>query len=309
MAASRNTSLKLSCLAAALMLALAACGDGKEKASATQVAARVNGSEITVHQINALLAKASGIPMEAAGKVRQGVLDKLVDQQLAYDQAVEKKLDRTPEVMMAIEGAKREIIARAYFDQLVSGIAKPGDDEIRKYYADNPDLFARRRVYNLQEISIEKKPELLGELKQQVAAGKSFDDIAAWLRERGAQFRGNAGAKAAEQIPLDILPRLAELKDGQSAVLQGNQNYLLVRVLASQMQPVEESAAKPMIQQFLVNQQAQQAVEQELRRLKSAAKIEYLGEFTATAAAPAATTSEPQAKTVAGVEKGVAGLK
>ena len=309
MAASRNTSLKLSCLAAALMLALAACGDGKEKASTTQVAARVNGSEITVHQINALLAKASGIPMEAAGKVRQGVLDKLVDQQLAYDQAVEKKLDRTPEVMMAIEDAKREIIARAYFDQLVSGIAKPGDDEIRKYYADNPDLFARRRVYNLQEISIEKKPELLGELKQQVAAGKSFDDIAAWLRERGAQFRGNAGAKAAEQIPLDILPRLAELKDGQSAVLQGNQNYLLVRVLASQMQPVEESAAKPMIQQFLVNQQAQQAVEQELRRLKSAAKIEYLGEFTATAAAPAATTPVPQAKTVAGVEKGVAGLK
>lgn len=303
---------KLSCLAAALVISLAACGDGKEKKAATQVAAKVNGSEISVHQLNAVLAKAQGVSSENAPKVRQEILDKLIDQQLAYDQAVEKKLDRNPDTMMAIEAAKREVVVRAYLDQIVAALPKPTDEEVRKYYADNPDLFARRRVYSLQEITLEQKPDILGNLKQLVAAGKSLDDIANWLKSNGVQFRGGAASRTAEQIPLDVLPRVAELKDGQTGVIQSGQNFLVVRVMASQAEPVDEATAMPKIQQFLYNQRAQQAVIDEIKKLKSAAKIEYQGEF---AGVPAAGEAKPPVPAAQGkpagnnIEKGVAGLK
>ena len=89
---------------------------------------------------------------EAAPKIRREILDKLVDQELAVEQAVEKKLDRSPEVLMAIENARREILARAYVEQITASMPKPTVDEAKKYYAENPQLFAERRIYNIQEI-------------------------------------------------------------------------------------------------------------------------------------------------------------
>ena len=243
--------------------------------------------------------------------MRQEILDKLIDQQLIYDQAVEKRLDRNPEVMMAIEAAKREIVARAYLDQVIAALPKPTDDEVRKYYADNPDLFSRRRVYSLQEITVEPKLEILDDLKQMVATGKSLDDIANWLKEKGVRFQAGGGTRAAEQIPLDILPKLAQLKDGQAGVIEGSQSILVVRVASSQAVPVDEAEAKPRIQQFLYNQRVQQAAGDEIKKLKAAAKIEFQGEFASAAgesAKPASPT--PQAAPTGNpIEKGVAGLK
>ena len=311
MAFNGATPLKLSSLAVAVAIVLSGCGDGKEKKAATQVAAKVNSSEISVHQINAVLAKAQGIPPEAAARVRQEILDKLIDQQLAYDQAVEKRLDRNPEVMMALEAAKREIVARAYLDQMIAALPKPTDDEVRKYYADSPDLFSRRRVYTIQEITVGAKLEILDDLKQMVAAGKSLEDIANWLKEKGVRFQEGGGTRAAEQIPLEILPKLAQIKDGQTGVIEGAQSILVVRVAASQAAPVDEAEAKPKIQQFLQNQRVQKAVSEEIRKLKGAATIELVGEFSTaadTSAKPANPT--PQAAPAANhIEKGVAGLK
>lgn len=313
---------KTTLLAATLALTLAACGEKNDKKPATQVAAKVNSSEISVHQINAVLTKAQGITAENAGKARQEILDKLIDQQLAFDQGVEKKLDRNPDVMMAIESAKREIVARAYLDQLVAAQPKPTEDEANKYYAENPGLFANRRIYNIQEITLEAKPEVLETLKQMSASGKTMEDMAAYLKAKAVNFRGGAATRPAEQVPLDILPRLSALRDGQSTVIETPQSYVVMRVAASQSAPVDEAAARPRIQLFLHNQRAQKQVEAEIKRLKAAAKIEYQGEFVAKApaAAPAAPvaagatveapkTEAAKSATPSNIEKGVAGLK
>lgn len=307
---------KATLLATATVLLLSACGDkGDKKPAATQVAAKVNGSEISVHQINAVLSKAQGVTADNANQAKQEILSKLIDQQLAFDQAVEKKLDRNPDVMMAIEAAKKEIVARAFLDQMVSAQPKPTADEATKYYTDNPSLFANRRVYNIQEITLEAKPAILDGLKQMVASGRSMDDIAAYLKGQGVNFRGGAATRPAEQIPLEVLPRLSALKDGQSVVIEAPQNYLVMRVAASQSAPVDEATARPRIQMFLQNQRAQKVIEEEIKRLRGAAKIDYMGEFTAKptaekpVSAPAKPAQDTKSATNTSIEKGVAGLK
>lgn len=313
-------TVKYLVLATAIALGTSACGDKESggKPAATQVAAKVNASEISVHQINAVLAKTPGVTAETAGAARKEILDKLIDQQLAYDQAVEKKLDRSPEVMTAIEFAKREIVARAYMEQLLAAQGKPTDNDAKQYYAANPNLFSNRRVFNLQEIVMEPKAEVAASLKQMVSEGKSMDDIAAFLKGQSVQFRGNASTRAAEQIPFDVLTKLAALSDGQSMFIEAPQGFTVMRVAASQRAPVDEATAKPRILQFLQNQRAQKMAQEEIARLKGTAKIEYLGEFVggAVPAAPVKPAPAAPAKPAEGdkaaasnLEKGVAGLK
>src|SRR5574343_1793305 len=126
---------------------LAGCSDDKSGSKgANQVAAKVNGAEISVHQINSIPSKENGVTNDNAAKARKEILDRLVDQQIAVEQAIAKKLDRNPEVLLNSESARRDILARAYLEQIAAAQPKAGDDEIRKYYDEHPDLFAKRRV-------------------------------------------------------------------------------------------------------------------------------------------------------------------
>ncbi len=311
---SRNKS-SLSLLTLVLIVGLSACGAKDDKKPATQIAAKVNSEEISVHQINFVLSRSgiTGITPEQAPKLRREILEKLIDQQLAVEQAVEKKLDRSPDVLMALEAARREILARAYAEQLSSTLSKPTADEIKKYYAEHPPLFAERRIYNVQEIVLPASPAVVAPLREMLSAGKSTDEIARWLREKDIKFAAGNVARPAEQIPLELLPKMNALKEGQGLIVENAQNITLIRMLASQPAPVTEATATPRIQQFLGNQRAAEAVIQDLKQIKSKAKITYQGEFASADGGPAAVAPAPApaadaAKTTA-IEKGVAGLK
>lgn len=295
-----------SALALSLTLGLAAC-DGKDwKKPAGPVAARVNAVEIPVQQVDFVLARtvAATTSPDQGPKIRREILDKLVDQQLAVEQALEKKLDRSPAVLMAIEAARREILARAYYEQLTAGLGKPTPEEAQKYYAEHPQLFAERRIYNIQEIVLPASAGVAARLDEMLAAGKPMTEIAGWLKDKGIKFVAASATRPAEQLPLELLPRIHALKDGQGLVIDSVQNTTVMRVLASQSVPVTEAAALPRIQQFLGNQRAAAAAERELKQLKAKAKITYEGEFAATGSGTAST-----APTDAEAGKGVAAAK
>jgi EpsD family peptidyl-prolyl cis-trans isomerase len=310
----------------AVLVTLGGCEKKEEQKAATQVAAKVNGSEISVHQINNILSKASGVTAENAPQAKREILNKLIDQQLAVDQAVEKKLDRSPNVMQAIEAAKREILSRAYLEQIAAAQSKPTADEVKKFYADHPELFAQRRLYNVQELAVPASGSTADEIKQWVSSGKSMQDIANALKAKNIQFRANAGVSAAEQLPLEIAPKYHTMKDGDTTVIQGPQALLVVHLVASQPQPIDETAALPRIEQFIANKHNTEVIAKEMKALRDKAKIEMVGEFAAASTAPASSVATPTAPgsapassppaTVAtpsaddnSVAKGVAGLK
>jgi len=313
----------LSITLTALLIAasLTACGDKAEKKTATQVAAKVGSEEISVHQINQVLSRtntANATP-ETAKAMSREVLEKLIDQQLAVDQATEEKLNRTPEVVTQLEAARREILARAYLQKIAAAQPKPTPEELKKYLVEHPALFAERRVFNVQEIIVPKAPGVADQLRAHAAAGKTIEEAAEMLKSQGIKFQGGSATRAAEQIPLDLLPKIHALKDGQSLVLEAPRAVTLLRLASSQSMPIPEAAALPRIEQFISNQRATEAVAARIKHLRESSKIEYLGEFTAPGTAPASAAPDaPASSTVAPanadltpsvIDKGVAGIK
>src|SRR5712691_12516259 len=104
-----------------LVVALSSCGKADVKKSSGQIVARVNGDEISVHQINSAMARSNDIPAEEAKQAAAQMLEKIIDQELLVQKALKDKLDRDPQVMQAIEGAKRQILARAYIERAEIG--------------------------------------------------------------------------------------------------------------------------------------------------------------------------------------------
>lgn len=319
------------CTIAIGLLVLSACSK-KEEASTkapTQVAAKVGSEEISVHQINQVLSRANtnGASPEVIQVMGREALEKLIDQQVAIDQATESKLHRSAEVIAQIESARRDILARAYIQQFTATLPKPTADEAKKYFAEHPQLFSERRVFNVQELQVTPAAAVIEDLKSFAAAGKPIEEVAAWLKSKGINFNAGAATRTAEQMPLDLLPKIHALKDGQSTVFESPQGITFLRVAASKAAPVPEAAAIPRIEQFLANQRATEAVTANIKQLRANAKITYMGEFakplpalgaaaagtpTATpkaTAEPVSTPNAPEAQDKSAIEKGVAGLK
>jgi EpsD family peptidyl-prolyl cis-trans isomerase len=313
--------IALGALALALSLALGGCGDKTvgEKA-ATQVVAKVNDDEITVHQLNLELAGLQGVSPEQAKQASGQVLKSMVDQQLLVQQALQDKLDRDPQFQQLLEAMRRKLLAQAYAEKLTANTAAPTEAEVDAYYDKHPELFAERRIYRLQEISVQVNPGNVEAVKAQLAQSKNLNDFIQWLKAQNIPARATQTTKAAEQLPLEILPRLHALKNGQALTLNVPGALNILVVADSQTQPMAKEDARPVIERFLLNNKKREAAEAALKALRDKARIEYLGDYasldkqraeTAPAApveqaAPAAQNPAPDAQAI---EKGISGLK
>jgi EpsD family peptidyl-prolyl cis-trans isomerase len=274
------TTRRFLVLVAFVAVGLTACGRKEDAKVATQVAARVNSTEITVHQINHALTRSRGVTPENASQAKREILDGLVNQELAKRQAILKGLDRSPNVILDIEAAKNEILARAYRESLVDYLPKPAPYDVETYYRRNPELFAQRRIFSLEELGFAGNNELAAEIREQVTRSRSLKEVAAWLQSRGVTFTANRGVRAAEQLPLEILPKLHRMKEGETQLFETDgTRFRLIRVVAFQAAPVDEATAAPRIRQFLFNRSSAEVVTREMSEIRKFAKIEYMGEF------------------------------
>lgn len=281
-----------------LLVTLSACGDksdtGGKSETETQVVAKVNGDEITVHQLNFELSAMGQAAGPGAEQRMRQVGEQIVNQQLLMQKAVETKLDRDPRIMQALERARRQVLAQAYLDKTVGNVTPPSKSEADAYYSQHPELFSKRRIYQLREIVMDKSIPF-AELQAKVSSVKSPDELGQWLQAKKVEAKVANIVRPAEQLPFDMLAKVSQMQNGEIAAFESPSNNVLLFLAGSQEQPISQEQAAPIIERFLVNKKRKDLAEAEVKRLRETAKIEWLGKFAAGAAAdknaPAAAAS------------------
>jgi EpsD family peptidyl-prolyl cis-trans isomerase len=316
---------KIALIVPALMLVMAGCSKHDEASKGgSQVVAKVNGSEITVHQLNFALSKLGKLDQSQVKAASEKVLQQMVDMELLKQKSVDEKLDRDPNVLQVLEASKQQVLAQAYMQKVASKQATPSADEIQKFYDTHPELFSERNVYVIQEFAVQDGTQHVSEIEAGINAAKTPEEIAKWLQDNKYVFNVNASRKAAEQLPLELLKQLNALKAGDTLVVKSPQALVLLYLAKVDRQPVNFDNAKPVIQQFLVNSGQQTLIKNEVASLRKEAKVEFYGDFSkmtlnSDAAAPAvpaakaepaavAPTSPTEATHNQAIEKGLSGL-
>ncbi len=304
-----------------LSLTLAACGGSGEKGK-TQVVARVNGEEVTVHQLNQVLSmmgpEAGANPAEA----NKSALENIINQTIGVQAALKMKLDRDPAIMQAIESTKRRVLLDAYLGRSLQKTAAPTPSEVHEYFSQHPELFANRRIYVFNQLTAKAGKESLSSLISKVAGVNQMSEFVAWLKEKGVDYNLVSDVKPSEQLPMGMLARMQKLKIGDLGYLSATDGVVVMEVLQIIEKPLTEQQAQPLIERYLANQKQMAAAQKMFQEMRANAKVEYLGEFKSDAkpdqaVPPQAATQRPPVapekpqppKTGAGyLEKGLKGL-
>ncbi|WP_020162415.1 EpsD family peptidyl-prolyl cis-trans isomerase [Cycloclasticus pugetii] len=308
----RNIYLSLVMVAFLLMVG---CGTETNSTSKTQVAAKVNNEEITVHQLNQVLMsmgnRANHLDQD---KVMTSVLDNLINQSILVQEAKKAKLDRDPVVMQAIEAAKRKVLTDAYLQRSATQPPVVSDNQISAYYSSNPELFADRKLFRYQQLTLSSEGNDQALLVEKVKQIETMSEYTDWLSEQGVDYKVILNAKTSESIPATLLKPLSVLKKGDVGFLKMADGLLVIELIDIVEQPVSLEFASQAIENHLTTQLQKEQLKQKIAALRSQAIIKYMGDFKQNLET-AVTESVPQAdvasdmKVKSHLEKGLEGLK
>jgi EpsD family peptidyl-prolyl cis-trans isomerase len=281
--------IKAFVLAVLVTVLLVGCNRDRGPAE-SQIAARVNKGEVSVHQLQAVLQRQPRL-LASSGEAAAGrVLEVLVEQELAAQAAESRGLDADPGVIQTLAVLRREALARAFQDSVAAKVTSPTSDEIDRYYESRPALFAQRRLYLLQETAVEVNEPQTARLRPLVAAARNADDVGKLLRDANVPHSSRLITHAAEDLPQLVLEAVAKVDIGQSVLLPQPGGARIYTVVQAFKAPVDRRTANAAITNYLVAERKRQAVGDAMKSLREAAKVEYLGAFVprpGVAASPA----------------------
>ncbi|WP_442783400.1 EpsD family peptidyl-prolyl cis-trans isomerase [Collimonas fungivorans] len=255
---------------------LSACDDQKKKNG--QVVARINGEEISVPQLEAELQYAKRLRQDGTAPpqaMREQAVEALIDRQLLLDEALRNKIDRDPALIQIIERFKTQAIVQAYLESKAGNQEQPGKAEIESYFHAHPEMFARRKVFEVEQLVIADQ-DFSAALKAVMDSSQSLNQVAAWLRQRKIAHVQRQYSYSSAELPPEVGSRLQALGRNRLFVMKDGQRDLLCALTELRDSPVAPDAAEPQIERYLVNKKMQETAIAEITRLRAAAKLEYI---------------------------------
>lgn len=248
----------------ALALSLSACGSKDGGAlEKGQVLATVSGTDITANELNAELI---GVQMPSSAEqrkpVEQQALQSLVERTILAGIARERNLDKSPVFLAQKRRAEENLLVQVLQRDIASKISPTTPDEAKRFMDANPQLFAQRKIYQLDQIQFQI-PQDLGKLKAYEPL-KTMEEIALQLSRDGLAYRRAPGSLDPAGTNPNILKLLMSKPAGEIFIVPANGALVATRVVGTKDEPLTGDKALQFAQGLVQQTKITDATKKEL---------------------------------------------
>jgi len=280
----------------AAVLAVSACNRAP-KAPTGQVAATVAGHEITVRQLQSEISIMPRAPAAAAAQKaqQQEALNLIIQRTILADAARKEGLDKDPDFALLSQRTNDALLVQQLQAKIAASVPPPSAEEEAQFQSANPDIFAERKIFDVEQIRMARPadPDILKKLQPM----KALDEIANFLTQNHIAFeRGTTGIDAVGQNP-PLVKAIVALPPGEIFIISSGNQVLINLIRNSQVQPFTGDAATKYALNYLRAQHTQDAVRKQLGALvvSGGKTVQFAKDYQpppkSAAAAPAATTT------------------
>lgn len=248
---------------------LAACGSKDAAAPTGQVAAIVDGKEITVIDIRHEAGTAT-----PSKELEEAALRSLIVRQLLANEAVEEEVDKLPSTAIMQEKARQMVLVDALTNQIRASAPKPSRDEAEQYISNHPASFEQRRIFLVDQIII---PSSSPDLVKEIEPLNTMAEIEQLLSRRKVQFQRAVGSIDALSINADVAEKIAQLPENAVFASPENGVIRINRVRETVIQPVGGESAISVAMNQIARERADAIVANKIQAILDAgkAKVKY----------------------------------
>lgn len=259
-------------------LALAACDSGE--APTGQVAATIDGNEITVSQVENEL-RASGVQSDQNNPaLANQALEAVVNRSILAQEARDRGLHQTPAGSIALRRAEEVALVDLLRRDIQAGSPTPSDDEARQFVSSNTAMFSERFVSVVEQVVV---PSLPNGLLSELEATETLDEVRALLNERNVNFQTTMGSVDSLTVAPGIAEQIVDLDVGEVYIIPQGQGARINAVVSRAAYPIQGEEALELGRRMVTQQRTSGQVESVFRSILSEKKagVRYSDQYAA----------------------------
>jgi peptidyl-prolyl cis-trans isomerase C len=265
-----------------LVASFSGCQKPAEKGLGEKDLVKINEVSISMEEFQQMLERQ---PLEGKMKLlsEKGTRDFLenyvVPREVLFQEAKKNGLDKNKEILAKIDDARRAILIDALLEEALRKTAEVSEEEIQRYYKENPTLFTEPQEIKIRHIVVNTEPALK-EVVTKLSQGESFAKLAsAYNVGHFKEDGGNLGYIRRGQLA----PPFAQFEEAAfslrkrgeiSEVVSTPYGYHIIRLedlRGSTLKPLNR--VKERIRFFLQPKKKQEAYLEYVKEAKSKTKI------------------------------------
>ena len=253
-------------------LGLSSCGLAhkifKPKAPTGQVVATVDGKEITILEMRAEMSRLGINDPNAQKSAQRAVVSELVNRRIIANAARKQDMDKTPDFAVQKQQVEDNLLIAALEKKLVDAIPAPTTDEANRFIAANPNLFADRKIFVVDQLNLAKPgPDTLKALTPL----HQLDDVEKVLTEEKVAYQ--KGTNKIDALTLDphLLSAILALPDHEVFIVPNGSGIVINQIKSVTLEPLTGDAAIAFATKALTAQRRTEAVSKQFRSFVQAA--------------------------------------
>ena len=268
-------------LACGSVLALSACDRDVPKAPTGQVVASVGGREITRRELQTEMTGLTAATPAIQKEQQKAALQRLVQRAILVNAAKEQGIDKDPAFALLAQRATDAMMVQMLERKVVASVPAPSDEEVAQFIQTNPDMFAQRRLFDVEQIRmpLTSDPKIIKQLEPL----KTMDAVAAFLTKQNISFQRGANVMDARGQDPKLLKAIIALPPGEVFILSSRSEIFLNQIRNTRLLPFEGKEATQFALNSLKSQRSREVVARQLRGYLTKAQpgVRMSAEFTA----------------------------
>ena len=260
------------CFVLMLVLTLPGCQQHAQENS--QVIAKVNKEEITVHQLNA--ATVESLNQTSPHVVDKNVLlNKLIEDSLLKQALIKNQLHQ-PSVVQSLTNALVKAYADVYRRLFLENVITPTDRQITDYLKKHPEFFEQRQLFEIFEITFNTSLSI-DDINFLGYQADSMNVLKEWLKEHRLDTYHRTTFVTTENLRPEFLKH-GFLKSGSAIILFTDDDGYKRLQFATPVKfvPITGNEALMFARENLIKELRNERLQHEISRLKAIAAIEVL---------------------------------
>lgn len=257
-------------LAVGIALMASAC----TKKAEGQTVAIVNGEEITAAELNAELANAKVPEGADKNEARSRVLQAMIDRRLLAQQAKTDGIDKSPEFLNRQRKATEDLLINMFASRQIDTAKLPANSEIEKFQQTRPWIFSQREQWNLDQLRFQMPTDAATRTKLDKA--KTMEEVTKVLTDANIAFTRQKNKLDTAVIPQNLYGQLAAAaRASEPFIIPIGNQAVASTIVSREPAPITGEQARPIAVAAMRREQASQLMQNRLKSIRDAAKIEY----------------------------------
>jgi peptidyl-prolyl cis-trans isomerase C len=269
---------------------------GNTAAPTGQVAATVNGQEVTVREVGVELGNFASPDPKLQKLARTAALENIVTRKLVAQAALAQGLDKTPDYAVLKQRAIDNLLDQLLEKKLAEQVPAPTEEEANTFISEHPDMFAQRKLYTVDQVRMARpsNPEILKPLQPL----KTMAEVEAALDQDHLVYAKGVGTIDALTLDPRLEDQIGKLPAGEIFIVPSGGQLLINQIRDTQTIPFTGAPATQFALNYLKRSRVQDAVQKQLSALvgKGLAEVRFNKDYaparkpnTPPPAAPAKT--------------------